>query len=56
MPMNLSTVLSHVETIPNESNKILVRDFYEYFKQKQKLKIKILDNTTRTHLVTRIVS
>lgn len=32
MPVKLSTTLNNIQTIPNEDNRILVREFYEFMK------------------------
>ena len=36
MPMNLSTVVSHVKDIPNEFNKTSILEFYEYMRETDK--------------------
>ena len=32
MPVKLSTTVSNIQTIPNENNRILVNEFYEFMK------------------------
>ena len=32
MPVKLSTTIKNIQTIPNEDNQILVREFYEFMK------------------------
>ena len=36
MPMNFSTVVSHVKAIPNEFNKTSILEFYEYLRDTDK--------------------